>query len=89
MRYYELTKTPRPARPEAQTCTVRLIVSRLQVDELQIVLDRHHGTRIVGSTPVGFGISAAEVLCPDASTADKLSEAWLDHIEVSPIRPCF
>ena len=88
MRYYELTNTPRPTRPEAQTCTVRLIVSRLQVDELLTVLDRHNGTRIVGSTPVGFGISAAEVLCPDASTADKLTEAWLNHIQVSPIRPC-
>jgi hypothetical protein len=55
---------------------------------LLTVLDRHNGTRIVGSTPVGFGISAAEVLCPDASTADKLTEAWLNHIQVSPIRPC-
>ena len=89
MRYYELTDTPRRTRPEAKTCTVRLIVSRLQVDELQTVLDRHDGTRIVGSTPVGFGISAAEVLCPNASTADKLSEAWLTHIQASPIRPCF
>ena len=88
MRYFELTDTRRRTRPEAQTCTVRLIVSRLQVDELLTVLDRHSGTRIVGSTPVGFGISAAEVLCPDASTADKLTEAWLNHIQVSPIRPC-
>jgi hypothetical protein len=88
MRYYELTNTPRPTKPEKQTCTVRLIVSRLQLNELQTVLDRHYGTRIVGSTPVGFGISAAEVLCPDASTADKLTEAWLNHIQVSPIRPC-
>jgi hypothetical protein len=54
MRYYELTDTLRRTRPEAQTCTVRLIVSRLQVDELQTVLDRHNGTRIVGSTPLAL-----------------------------------
>jgi hypothetical protein len=89
MRNYELTNTPRRTRLEAQTCTVRLIVSRLQVDELLTVLDRHHGTRIAGSTPVAFGISGAEILCPDASTADKLTEAWLTHIQASPIRPCF
>ena len=34
MRYYELTNTPRPTKPEEQSCTVRLIVSRLQLNEL-------------------------------------------------------
>jgi hypothetical protein len=89
MRYYELTNTPRPTKPEEQTCTVRLIVSRPQLHQLQTVLDRHDGTEFIGSTHIGMGISAAEVLCCDASTADRLSEAWLTHIQVSPIRPCF
>jgi hypothetical protein len=87
MHYYELIDTPRRIRPKAQTCTVRLIVSRLQLNELQTVLGRHDGVEIVGSTHIGFGVSIAEIRCNDARTAEKLTEAWFAHLEQSPI--CF
>jgi hypothetical protein len=88
VRYPELSQPDHPAKRERPSAIARLVLAPLQWGELRTVLDQHGETEIIGATPIGFGISIAEVRCRDVSMAEKLSEAWLAHVQVSPSRPC-